>query len=341
MPGPVLGTLDEDLLTSAAEVVVHTDDLGYSYGRGKFAVRHLSLDIHRGEVLGLLGRNGAGKTTTVRLLSTLIAPSEGTGTLFGKDFRKCGRAERSRTGVVLQAESYDTVSVYRNLRLYAFLRGVDRETSKARAEHLLTLFELSDVRDEAPWTISGGQRRRFQVARELMHDMELLFLDEPTVGVDSITRNRILEYLQERARAGLAIVFTTHILAEADRLCHRIGVLHEGRLIKMATPSELRRAHSGTRTVEVEFDRALSDAEQAGLGARLEGRGVNFRLLEHRDVRYVFSSDEAEALVAEVARWALDNSITTDRVGMREATLEDAFIALVSEVDGGARTAVH
>ncbi|EQD29358.1 daunorubicin resistance ABC transporter ATPase subunit, partial [mine drainage metagenome] len=276
----------EGTATGVDDAVVATTDLGYAYTPLRFAIRHLTLEIHRGEIFGLLGRNGAGKTTTVRVLSTLVAPSEGTGTLFGKEFRRCGRAERNRTGVILQSESYDTVSVYRNLLLYGFLRGVPRETSKARAEELLTLFELADVRDQTPWTISGGQRRRFQVARELMHDMELLFLDEATVGVDAITRNRILEYLQGRARNGLAIMFTTHILSEADRICDRIGVIHDGRLLRVASPADVRKAHSGTRTVEIEFGRAPSEAERNDLAARLAKRGVSFQTMEEKDVRF-------------------------------------------------------
>jgi ABC-2 type transport system ATP-binding protein len=281
-------------------------------------------------VFGLLGRNGAGKTTTVRLLTTLLPPTEGGGTLFGRPLRECGRAERSRLGVVLQSESLDFVSVEDNLRLYAFLWGVPRELAKSRADEMLELFELAPMRDRRPWGLSGGERRRFQVARELMHDMELLFLDEPTVGLDALTRTRILDYLASRARQGLTIVFTTHILHEADRLCNRIGVMHEGRLATVGSPAEIKRAYQGARTVEAEFGRALTLAEGTGLRARLEREGEEFALVEQRDELLLFRARNAETLVALVARWAGEEGIDLERIAVEEATLEDAFVRLVT-----------
>ena len=316
---------------SDTEVIVRATDLGFAYRSDRFAVRHLDFELRRGEVFGLLGRNGAGKTTTVRLLTTLLTPTEGGGTLFGKELRLCGRAERARLGVVLQSESLDFVSVEENLRLYAFLWGVSREVAKSRTEEMLELFELGPMRRRKPWALSGGERRRFQVARELMHDMELLFLDEPTVGLDALTRSRILDYLSDRSRQGLSIVFTTHILHEADRLCQRIGVLNEGRLVTVGTPPEIKRAYGGSRTVEAEFDRVLRPEEAAALRQRLEERGEEFSVLEsHGDV-LVFRARNAEALVVEVARWAGSEGIDLEGVAVREATLEDAFIRLVSE----------
>ncbi len=262
------------LTSSSREVILRVERLGYAYLPDRFAIRNLEFEVGRGEVFGLLGRNGAGKTTTVRVLTTLLPPTEGTAFLFGNDLRRCGRAERARMGVVLQAESLDFVSVERNLTLYAFLWGVPREVAKSRAEEMLELFELGQVRRRKPWGLSGGERRRFQVARELMHDMELLFLDEPTVGLDALTRKRILEYLARRARNGLSIIFTTHILQEADLLCHRIGVLQNGRLRAHGPPAEIKRRYRGARTVEAEFERVLTDPEQHGPAGGPHPRGA-------------------------------------------------------------------
>jgi ABC-2 type transport system ATP-binding protein len=281
-------------------------------------------------VFGLLGRNGAGKTTTVRLLTTLLTPTEGGGTLFGKDLRSCGRAERARMGVVLQSESLDFVTVEENLRLYAFLWGVGRETAKARAEEMLELFELGPNRRQKPWALSGGERRRFQVARELMHEMELLFLDEPTVGLDALTRSRILDYLAERARRGLSIVFTTHILHEADRMCQRIGVMHQGHLLTVASPTEIKRAYSGARSVEAEFERRLTPAESDELQALLAQGGEGLELVQREGAVIVFRARNAESLVAGVVRWAGVRGIAVERVGVSESTLEDAFVHLVT-----------
>ena len=271
---PPSGRREGATTTAKDEAIVRTSDLGFAYQPDRFAVRHLSFDVRRGEVFGLLGRNGAGKTTTVRMLTTLLSPTEGTATLFGRDLRNCGRAERARMGVVLQSESLDFVSVEQNLRLYAFLWGVEREVAKSRAEEMLELFELEPMRQRKPWALSGGERRRFQVARELMHEMELLFLDEPTVGLDALIRGRILDYLAHRARQGLSIVFTTHLLHEADRLCQRIAVLNEGRLVTIGPPSEIKRAYRGGRTVEAEFTTEAGDKFTARL-TRLDGKKLD------------------------------------------------------------------
>ena len=317
--------------TAETDEVVRADQLGFAYTPERFAVRNVSFALRRGEVFGLLGRNGAGKTTTVRLLTTLLYPTEGGGALFGKDLRQCGRAERARLGVVLQSESLDFVSVERNLTLYAFLWGVPREVAKSRAEEMLTLFELEPVRLRKPWGLSGGERRRFQVARELMHDMELLFLDEPTVGLDALTRRRILEYLARRARDGLTIVFTTHILQEADQLCDRIGVLQGGRLRAVGHPSEIKRRYRGPRAVEAEFERSLTEGERGEVLALLRSAGQGFTPVSSTEGLLLFRAGNAEDLVGALAGWAHTKGIDLARISVRETSLEEAFVNLVSE----------
>ncbi len=327
----VHGGASEESAVTESEPVVRTENLGFAYTPDRFALRGLSFELRRGEVFGLLGRNGAGKTTTVRLLTTVLPPTEGTAYLFGKELRACGRSERRRLGVVLQSESLDFVSVERNLTLYAFLWGVPREVAKARAEEMLTLFELEPMRRRKPWSLSGGERRRFQVARELMHDMELLFLDEPTVGLDALTRQRILDYLGRRARDGLTVVFTTHILHEADQLCDRIGVLQGGRLRAVGPPAEIKRRYRGARSVEAEFDPAVPDADRKELLDLLAREGEGLAVLSATPGSIVFRATNAEDLVARLARWAHGRSIDLARISVRETTLEEAFVTLVSE----------
>jgi ABC-2 type transport system ATP-binding protein len=319
------------------EIVLETHDLGYAYAPDRFAIRHLSVALHKGEVLGLLGRNGAGKTTTVRLLTTLLTPTEGTATVLGYDLRTGGRALRSRLGVVLQSESLDFVSVERNLTLYAFLWGVPREVAKSRAEEMIELFELEAGRRRKPWALSGGERRRFQVARELMHDMDILFLDEPTVGLDAIARRRILRYLKERASAGLSIVFTTHILHEADMLCDRIAVLHLGQLIALDTAEGLKQKHAGAREVSVTFAVPLAVAVRTELRAELERRGAT--MLEpvagaaSAGDRITFRATGAEELLPWLSGWAHSRSLALERMSVEEATLESAFLGMIGEAD--------
>jgi ABC-2 type transport system ATP-binding protein len=331
VPEPSAVALDPPKARSDREVILRVERLGYAYSPDHFAIRNLEFEVGRGEVFGLLGRNGAGKTTTVRVLTTLLPPTEGTAFLFGKELGRCGRPERARMGVVLQAESLDFVSVERNLTLYAFLWGVPREVAKSRAEEMLTLFELEAVRERKPWGLSGGERRRFQVARELMHEMELLFLDEPTVGLDALTRKRILDYLARRAREGLSIVFTTHILQEADLLCHRIGVLQNGRLRAHGPPAEIKRRYRGARTVEAEFERALTNGEQAELLGLLTREGEGFAPTAVDPSLVAFQARNAEDLVASLSRWAHAHGVTLERISVREATLEEAFVNLVSD----------
>ncbi len=319
-----------------SETVLETRDLGYAYAPGRFAVRHLSLELGRGEVLGLLGRNGAGKTTTVRVLTTLLPPTEGTATILGEDLLKAGRELRSRLGVVLQSESLDFVSVERNLTLYAFLWGVPREVAKSRAEEMIELFELERARRRKPWALSGGERRRFQVARELMHDMEILFLDEPTVGLDAIARRRILRYLKERARGGLSIVFTTHILHEADMLCDRIAVLHLGRLVALDTPEALKVRHGGAREVSVTFASALSPEVRTELAKELAARGAVAFEPDGRPLgagEIVFRAAGAEELLPWISQWAQTHTLGLERLSVEAATLEGAFLGMIGATE--------
>ncbi|MGI0140530.1 MAG: ABC transporter ATP-binding protein [Thermoplasmata archaeon] len=323
------------MLPRSDELVLETHDLGYSYAPGRFAIRHLSIELHRGEVLGLLGRNGAGKTTTVRILTTLLPPTEGGATVLGRDVRTGGRELRSHLGVVLQSESLDFVTVERNLVLYAFLWGVPREVAKARAEEMIELFELGEARKRKPWALSGGERRRFQVARELMHDMEILFLDEPTVGLDAIARRRILGYLKERARQGLSIVFTTHILHEADLLCDRIAVLHLGRLIALDTAEGLKQKFGGAREVKVDLVSPLTPALRTALRTELADRGATLAPPESGaglpDRQITVRAERTEELVPWLSRWVHTHSLEFVRMSVEEATLEGAFLGMIGE----------
>ncbi len=319
------------------EVVLETRDLGFAYAPDRFAIRHLSVSLRRGEVLGLLGRNGAGKTTTVRLLTTLLPPTEGTAIVLGQDIRTGGRALRARLGVVLQSESLDFVTVERNLTLYAFLWGVPREVAKGRAEEMIELFELEAARHRKPWALSGGERRRFQVARELMHDMEILFLDEPTVGLDAIARRRILRYLKDRARGGLSIVFTTHILHEADLLCDRIAILHLGSLLALDTAEGLKEKFGGAREVSIGFRGPVSGALRLELVGELARRHAT--LLEAPETagsagsRVDFRAEQAEELLPWISQWAHGHGLGIERMAVEEATLESAFLGMIGGTD--------
>jgi ABC-2 type transport system ATP-binding protein len=231
--------------------VVSAVNLRHSYDGRKFALDGVSFTVRRGEVFGLLGRNGAGKSTLIKAMTTLIQPTSGTLRVLGMDPAHEGQRIRNRIGVVQQAESFDFTTVQGNLDVYGMLWGVPKAERRRRREQLLTRFDLGDVRKRRAFDISGGQKRRVQVAREFMHDMEVLFLDEPTVGLDVIMRRTLLDSIRDEVRRGLTVVFTTHNLEEADYLCDRVAVIDEGRIIVLDSVENLKRLYGGRKTIDL------------------------------------------------------------------------------------------
>ena len=191
---------------------VETKSLFKNYN-SLIAVDGIDLNIESGQVFGFLGPNGAGKSTVIKLLTTLIQPTKGKVSVLGMDSRKSSLEIRKKIGVVLQQPSYEpTLSVEKSLAKYGMMWNVDRKTIKNRTEELLSSFELQDIRKKRNEDLSIGQRRRVQVAREFMHDMELLFLDEPTVGLDPSARRKLLDFLKNKVKeTGLTIFYTTHV----------------------------------------------------------------------------------------------------------------------------------
>ena len=206
---------------------VETKSLFKNYN-SLIAVDGIDLNIESGQVFGFLGPNGAGKSTVIKLLTTLIQPTKGKVSVLGMDSRKSSLEIRKKIGVVLQQPSYEpTLSVEKSLAKYGMMWNVDRKTIKNRTEELLSSFELQDIRKKRNEDLSIGQRRRLQVAREFMHDMELLFLDEPTVGLDPNARRKLLDFLKNKVKeTGLTIFYTTHVLTEAEYLCDNICLLY-------------------------------------------------------------------------------------------------------------------
>ncbi|MDP8942137.1 MAG: ABC transporter ATP-binding protein, partial [Thermoproteota archaeon] len=193
------------------------------YNKDIRAINGISLNVKYGKVFGFLGPNGAGKTTTIKVLTTLIRPSSGKVYLFGKDIVKHSSEVRKRIGVVLQQPSFEAnLTVERSLDLYGFLWGLASEKRKDKLREILHAFDLESLRNIKNDELSIGQRRRVQVAREFMHEMDLLFLDEPTVGLDPSARRMLLDYIKKQVKAGLTVFFTTHIMEEAEYLCDEI-----------------------------------------------------------------------------------------------------------------------
>jgi ABC-2 type transport system ATP-binding protein len=197
-------------------ICIHVSDLRKSYGQ-VHAVDGISFDVEYGKVFGFLGPNGAGKTTTIRVLTTLVHPTSGIVKIFGKDIVKHSREIKKRMGVVLQEPSFEAnLKVDRALELYGLMWGMPGEKRRDKARELLEKFDLVSFRNMKNDELSIGQRRRVQVAREFMHDMDLLFLDEPTMGLDPAARRTLLDYVKKHVQGGLTVFFTTHIMEEAE-----------------------------------------------------------------------------------------------------------------------------
>jgi ABC-2 type transport system ATP-binding protein len=262
--------------------VVEVDGLRKTYEGGVEAVRGIDFTVAAGEVFGLLGPNGAGKSTTIGMLTTTVAPTSGSASLAGHDVVRAPRAARAVSSVVFQEPVVDRgLSGRRNLALHARLWGVPAVEAERRIASLAEVFGLGDVLDRPVDTYSGGQRRRLEIARALVSEPRVLFLDEPTVGLDTRIRYELLDLIAGlRARRGMTTVLTTHYLDEAERLCDRVAIVHEGRIVALDRPRallaalgdelvELRVDGDATRTLAALRERRSADGRAFAIGATL------------------------------------------------------------------------
>ena len=239
---------------------IETKDLRKKYA-STVAVDGVDLQIESGQVFGFLGPNGAGKSTVIKLLTTLISPSNGKISVLGIDSDKHPLEIRKKIGVVLQQPSYEpTLSAEKSLEKYGMMWNIDKKIRKKRTEELLSAFGLEEIRKKKMDDLSIGQRRRVQVAREFMHDMELLFLDEPTVGLDPAARRKLLDFLREQVKnSGLTIFYTTHVLSEAEYLCDNIAIINNGKIMAVDSPSELKNRFGHEKTIKIHISKVSEE----------------------------------------------------------------------------------
>jgi ABC-2 type transport system ATP-binding protein len=235
-----------------SDPAVLVDDLVVRFGELE-AVGGLSFAVAPGEVFGLLGPNGAGKTTVIRVLTTLLAPTEGRALVAGFDVRREGLAVRASIGYIPQAISVDgALTAYENLDFYGRVTGVPRRERRERIAEAIQTMKLEPMLDRLARTLSGGMLRRLEIASALLNRPEVLFLDEPTVGLDPNARTMVWEELQALGeRAGTTILVTTHVMEEAERHCDRLGVIDRGRLVEQGAPAELLARHEAESLEEV------------------------------------------------------------------------------------------
>lgn len=286
------------------------------------ALNSFDLEVSRGELFALLGPNGAGKTSLIRILTTLMNPTSGEAFVDGLSTTRRGRDIRKLIGVVPQENSLDRYLTAReNLELHARLHAMEPKKYKARIDEILELFGLAGRQHDFPDTYSGGMQRRLVVARALIHEPKVLFLDEPTTGLDPQSRRAVWDYI--RSIAGKMTIFlTTHYLEEAEQLCERIAIMDHGSLIAMGSSAELKARLTGGATYEIEF------AEGAGRFTDLLEKLSCVEKLETSGKAIVIHLERWECL-AEVVT-AL-NGAELRRISLREKTLEEVFISLTGE----------
>jgi len=281
------------------------------------AVDSLDLDIEEGEVFGLLGPNGAGKTTTISMLNTMRRPTSGSATVNGFDVVTQPAKVRKSIGVVFQEPSVDDLLTGKeNLELHGRLYGMDPQLAKRRIKEVLELVELTDRKDDWVRTYSGGMRRRLELARGLMHHPRVLFLDEPTLGLDPQTREHIWKYISKLAREEkITMIVTTHYMEEADALCDRIAIIDHGKIVVSGAPAKLKRLVGGD---VVKIRKRGLDA--CKLSARLKGLGFVKKIECENHELSLTVQDAHENLQKLLAKMG-----PVDAVEVHEASLNDVF----------------
>ena len=304
---------------------IDVNHLSKSYGSVK-AVDDLVLSVKSGQVFGFLGPNGAGKSTTIKLLTTLIPPSSGSLSILGINAIKNPLQVRHKIGVVLQQPSYEpTLSVEKSLDKYGMMWNIPKTERKKRMEQLLKDFDLVEIRKKRNEDLSIGQRRRVQVAREFMHDMELLFLDEPTAGLDPSARRKLLDYLKNKVKTGLTIFYTTHILTEAEYLCDEIAIIDKGKIITVDSPDALKNRFGKEKTIKIHL--LEKQSEVSLLLSKIPDCKIDF----DTGTNIVIHSEQSELVLLQILKILNDNSIDIEDLSAVPTNLEEIFLNMVKE----------
>jgi ABC-2 type transport system ATP-binding protein len=307
--------------SQSAPPAIIAQGLRRTFKGGIEAVRDIDLTVSEGEVFGFLGPNGAGKTTTVRMFCTLLPPTAGTASVAGLDVVRDGAEVRRRIGVALQEIGLDPVQTGRELlELQCGLYGITGARGRTRTDELLRLVGLTDAADRRTSTYSGGMKRRLDLASALVHSPDVLFLDEPTTGLDPASRMTIWEEVRRINAAGATVFLTTQYLEEADKLCDRIAIIDGGRIVTQGTPAKLK-AEMGHDVVSLSLDSAEIEA---GLAA-LSGLPGLERVVVEPDALALYIEDGASA-IAEIVRRLDAERIRFGAIAVSRPTLDDVFL---------------
>jgi ABC-2 type transport system ATP-binding protein len=310
----------DDASSSATDLVIHAEHLSRRFGK-LMAVRDVSLSVKRGEIFGVLGPNGAGKSTTIRMLCGILDPTSGRGTVVGYDIAKDSERIKSRIGYMTQRFSlYEDLTVEENLRFYAGIYGLTRARQRERIDQVVVENGLSERRPQLAGTLSGGWKQRVALACATVHSPPLLFLDEPTAGVDPVSRRHFWNHIHRVASEGTTVLVTTHYMDEAER-CHRLAFIFGGEVMAVGTPEEVIAAR-GLVVVEVECAETVRAADLLRKHAEVDEitfLGSTMRVALRKVA-------EPEELIERVLK---PEGLTPRRMRRSRANVEDAFVSMV------------
>jgi ABC-2 type transport system ATP-binding protein len=303
-----------------SEEVIKADGLTKIFNHNLTAVDHVNFSVKHGEVFGFLGPNGAGKTTTINMLITILKPTEGKASVLGFDIAKQDNDVRNVIGVVPQEYTADEdLTGLENILLCADMYGIPRKTAKERAGDLLKLVELTDFKDKRVQTFSGGMRRRLELACGLINRPKILFLDEPTLGLDVQTRTATWSYIRTlKKEYGMTLFMTTHYLEEADNLCDRIAIIDHGKIIVVGAPEDLKRSLGG----DVITLGIKEDVDVTELVRKVE----HVKDVKKEDGTYRIKAEEGEVTAPLIIEALRKKGYTVTKLSLTEPTLNEVYL---------------
>jgi ABC-2 type transport system ATP-binding protein len=303
--------------------VIHASDLTKVFGSST-AVDHISFDVQQGEIFGFLGPNGAGKTTTTRMLTGVIPLDAGTATILGYDIRSEPVLAKQGFGVVPEtSNAYTDLTAWQNLMLMGELYGLLRARAERRSSDLLGMVGLLERKDQKVQAYSKGMKQRLILAMALLHEPALLFLDEPTSGLDVQSTQMILSLLRDLNRQGTTIFLTTHNMEEANRLCHRVGIIRAGKMVAIDAPEKLKTAIDRVHRIEVSFDREVPGNTLATLA------GVTGAI--RTGDKWQITADNQDAAIRSLVTFSQQNGAAIVTLNTLVPSLDDAFLRLTQE----------
>jgi ABC-2 type transport system ATP-binding protein len=303
-----------------SEEIIKAEGLTKVFNHSLTAVDHVDFSVKRGEIFGFLGPNGAGKTTTINMLITVLKPTDGKASVLGFDIAKQNQEVRNSIGVVPQEYTADEdLTGLENILLCADMYGIPRRVAKERAEDLLKLVELTDFKDKRVETFSGGMRRRLELACGLINRPRILFLDEPTLGLDVQTRTATWNYIRTlKQEYGMTLFMTTHYLEEADSLCDRIAIIDHGKIVVVGPPEDLKHSLGGDIiTIGIK-----EDADVSGLISKVE----NVKDVKKEDSTYRVKSEYGEVTAPLIIEALRKNGYAVSRLSLTEPTLNEVYL---------------